>query len=286
MMKGFTAKSWKMRWFPAPEELISEDYFAFDERKGIMAVADGITREKSSYLDDIFSLRLKSKARMAAERAVRAFIISLRCFHNIDERAVKLSAIRANEDVKLLNEFLGINPETVDYLKNDYAGCTFAGGAYNEKDGVVIGAFVADARLGIYRRDKRELELTPNLGPTKELDAQMWADSKMAGKNWGMAEGRRGIRKYFRNKPNGYYALTGEKEAEEGIHVVRWEFKPGDVFCACTDDMGEVVEAKGLDYFIVKDFAGLEEQSQGDIKHEGTIVYCHEPMYKFVGFGK
>ena len=78
MMKGFTAKSWKMRWFPAPEELISEDYFAFDERKGIMAVADGITREKSSYLDDIFSLRLKSKARMAAERAVRAFIISLR----------------------------------------------------------------------------------------------------------------------------------------------------------------------------------------------------------------
>jgi hypothetical protein len=200
MINGFTVES-KMRKKYAKD---IEDSYGFDSGKGIMAVADGVTRDPMPVLPDLKTeegmrefnenYSKPSPAKIAADIFSKEFVEFMKkaglCVGSVREAFEKAnSAIRKWNDENM--------PE-VDYLVSDFAGAVAAGAVVDGKK--FFYGFICDCGVVVFDRNGRVKFKTEDEGPDV-LDKFIWRSDFMKGQSWRMPEGRRRLRSHFRNNP-------------------------------------------------------------------------------------
>lgn len=289
MIQGITLKNWKdLRWF--------EDSYEYDEKEGLMAVADGITRDPKNMpilpnRKDLAGMikffwnypgsKLKfwkkeiSPARMAADEFCRSFIYYMKEFEKKDAKAVRDSFEKANEEIKILNE--EYNP-VVDYLENDYWGCVAAGCALRHENGqkVLSYGFIADCGISVFDANGNKKFQTLNEGPNSKGSINRDIKEKY-GAEFRFPEGRRIIRNLYRNNPEeplAYGALTGEKSAMKYVRTGELEIERGDKIIVFTDGLEDIVNHEDFpDSIELGYFNSMINFCRKNIRKEGTLVY-------------
>jgi len=100
-----------------------EDGFAFDRKKRIFLVSDGISPDK----------RLKpSQAKIAADVFLKTALNAL-CRLPKSEKSFFPACRKGNQKIKELNQKLGFW-DNCDYLNKDFAGAVFSGIIIRKKD--------------------------------------------------------------------------------------------------------------------------------------------------------
>jgi len=289
MMQGLNVQNWKdLRW--------PEDSYQYDEKKGLMAVADGITRDPKNLFilpnrNNLagmmkffwnypgsklkFWKREKSPAKIAADKFCTAFMSAMQTFDKKDARAVRYSFEKANEEIKILNE--EHNPEP-DYLENDYWGCVAAGCALRQEEGqkILSYGFIADCGIAVFNEGNGRKFMTPNEGPNSKgsIDADIKSKYKTGFK---FPEGRKIIRSEYRNnpiQPLAYGALTGEENVMRYVRTGEIEIKKRDILIIHTDGLEEIVKSRELSEAIDLGYLNsMRIYCKQNVKSEGTMVY-------------
>jgi len=261
-------------YFPDTQTTLrpQEDYQKM--RVNTFCVADGITRDPLKIIDFtghtkeelLASYPNPSSASKAAHLACDAFIANA-------DKGAKQAMVLANQEIANLNEGL-----EVDYLTNDYAGCTAVGGTIDK--GLLKWASIGDCFVTVSRSGK-EVFTSPN-GIIK------WAkyEREHPG-DWATPQYRAKVRSQFRNNPdqvvNGvcvsYGALTGENKAEFFIESGQQKLKIGDIILAYSDGFSELVNHPNFLENLQAGKAGfvkwvntLEQSDPNHFGHEKTLV--------------
>ncbi|MBI5803772.1 hypothetical protein HY450_00845 [Candidatus Pacearchaeota archaeon] len=283
-MHGFTQKNWKMRLLMHP----TEDAFGFSDEEGIIAVADGVTRDPKEYLPNMKSFfgKLKflceypnpSPAQIVSDICVSTFIEVVRDYRreNRDTRAIWKGFEESNRRIKRWNEE---NIVSSDYVTNDFAGCVAAGTAFSSEELVSYG-FLTDAGIAIFD-EKGEVKFrTENEGPNKH-DKYIWQDERLKGNGWRNPEVRRIIRRDYRNNPHekhSFGVLTGEPEAMSYVRTGTKELKPGEGLTVYTDGLESTIfSGKFADLIRRRDVTGIRKLCKREVRTEGSLVY-REPI--------
>lgn len=287
MIESVQTQNWKMKLLRIPVE----DSYAFDRNLNISAVADGVSRDLANgrvvrknifgAIDAIMNYQRPSPAKAVSEFAVKHFVEKVRKYGQ--------GEITFNNIMKEISEGISDwnsnNMGSIDYLANDYAGCTFAGGALH-KD-TLTWVQICDAGVAILDKDGNLKFRTENDGPAKH-DEYIWGHEKMKGLTWDMPEARRHVRGYFRNnvelrdrdKPSTFGVLTGEDDALYFVRTGQRTVEPEDSILFYTDGMEEVIYNRDGD--VNGEFAdsirnrsrlALEEICRSKVKTEGTLLY-------------
>ncbi len=206
----------------------NEDAWFFNTNT--VAVADGITRSQS-----VGSPYPSMHSTKASNTFVKSVVEKLTGCTAVSIDYLKVAISEANDDIRVVNEQLGINKETVDYLYNDYFGTT----------GIVLHAdiFTGKVVLG-YAGDVIAIYLPVNGIP------QLITRDQQHGWHTGLYQTftdkiKRSIyqRKVVRNNPEahdgdtfiGFGAFTGESSVINFVEVTEIQVNPGDRFILATD---------------------------------------------------
>ena len=268
---GFTVRNWNMKLAGFPSEDSYAFYSLFDTRKQIACVADGVTRDftdGSVVKRDLESL-IKCRTGEYPKHAQRASQICVEDFMKTK------SLIGANEEIRNYN-FKIFNE--IDYLGNDFAGCTAAG--FVEEERILNYEFICDSGLAIFGKNGDLKFKTSSEGPNSKgsIDEEV---KRKYNSSFNEQKGRAIIRSKYRNNPEepfAYGVLTGEKNAENYIRKGKEKLNEGDRVLLYTDGVEEIIfnhnEPKG-------DFAKLlKENDYNSIKNyckkrdstEGTLI--------------
>jgi hypothetical protein len=271
MITGFTVKNW-LNLKP------NEDSYLFCEPDGLIAVADGITRDpKNMPILPDSKLNLwawhkffknypnPSPAKEIADIFCDVAIDTL-IFHPSDI----LQAFEiGNRATKLRNRMDNPNP---DYLENDFYGCVAA--LASIQNGILSWGYIADCGICMYDKDGELIDKNKTIdkGPSKELNDFL----KENGISFRTPEGRRFVRRDCRNNianELAYGALTGESVAMHYVKTGQWEIKPGNTVAVYSDGLNHVLEdGMFIDKVRKKDIEGIRKVCQKKVKTEGTMV--------------
>lgn len=279
MAKGFIAENWKLRVMKHPVE----DAYSIDRDNGIIAVADGVTRDPMVYLPNMGSLRGKlgflwnypkqSPARKSSEIFVETFPLVLRDYAetNRDEKAVRNAFEEVNNRIKDWNQQHIPNP---DYVMNDFAGCVAAG--TSRSYGNISFGFLTDSGVAIFDANGELRFRTENQGPDKH-DKYIWQDERLQDIEWRNPEARRIIRRDYRNNPSeehSFGVLTGQPEALHYVRTGTQELRPGDSLIVYTDGLEHTIFSGEFSELIRKgDVESIEKLCKRNVRTEGTLVY-------------
>ncbi len=210
----------RLAWMPR------EDWFAFDAEHGVAVVADGVTRDTGLHLPYSKSLFGKVFTAVKYERPSKAGEAARRCVaHAHGFMSVQVEQGTYNARVpwfslefanRMIGEYqheLGLNPGSVDYGRNNYAGCVAA--AARRVPGEVHWSYLADCGIAVVSHRGDLVYKTPDAGPDVE-NTERWRHPELEGKVWDDPAARQFIRKTFVNKPeqpHSYGTLTGEYAA-------------------------------------------------------------------------
>ncbi len=279
LMYGFTVQNWQavVAGFP------SEDAFAFDLEGKVAAVSDLVTRDLKdgsvvnkeglvNKVNTVVNVRLKGlypDYSEASRDAVETFL---------DTKSLE----RVNQLMWSYNINHGLVP--TNYLDKDLAGCTFAGAAV--EDSFLYWKFIADSGIAIVGEDGSLRFKTPDEGPhSSEKNPHLEAVLEEQG-GFINPEGRRIIRRDYRNNPNepfAYGVLTGETTALPYIREGKEELKEGDYVLVFTDGVGDIAFFKdengntmindGFAYeLIMGNRRSLKRYCRKRVETEGTLV--------------
>lgn len=275
---GFTVRNWKAKLAGFPTEDSYASCSPFDTGETIACVADGVTRDfvdGSIVTKDLEGLlkfwtgKYPKHAQEASQICVGNFILT-----------------KSLEDSnKAIRRYNLETFKTIDYLGNDFAGCTAAG--IVEKDGLLDYQFIADSGVAIFNKDGKLKFNTPCEGPNSHgsIDQEV---KYLYGSSFNDSFGRMKIRSEFRNNPKeplAYGVLTGEKTAENYIRKGQEKLKEGDYALLYTDGIGEILfeQGEGLDgqfiqLLINQDYSQLKNFCQEKISTEGTLIVYKKPV--------
>jgi len=262
-----------------------EDAYRYDEREGLIVVADGITRdpkgmsvlpEKRSIVGGVkFVLKYKkpSDAKKAANTFSDKAFDSMKGFNrnNRDELAVLQSFIRGNKAVDSLNKQYNPYP---DYLENDYFGCVAAIASIQR--GVLTYGFISDCGVAVFDVNGNLQFKTNDEGPNSKgsIDNEIY---ERYSERFNNPDGRKRIRSEYRNNPANplaYGALTGEGSAIGYVKTGQRNLTPGDFVFVYSDGLEHVLQlGEFSDKVRNGDIAGIEKLCQKKVKTEGTLVY-------------
>ena len=287
MMYGFNVRNWKSKLIGFPQE----DALAYDEKRNIACVADGVTRDFSDGTmagrnpESLFKFLNKdypnpSPSKEAADICVSSFLRTL-------------SLAKANSEIfdyARTNAFMppGFfrrDVEHTDYLGKDLAGCTAAG--FWLEGSMVNWSYVADSGIAVFDSHKNIRFRTFNEGPDSE-GKHFYLESvvKELG-GWKNPNARKKIRSSFRNNPanfTSYGTLTGEEEAEKYIERGIAEVSSGDYVLAFTDGIRSIIfpkdESRGIERINYEFATRLVEGTREDVKNlcqkkvktEGSLI--------------
>lgn len=210
----------------------------------IFSVADGITRDpsynvnfKKKPLEKILeNYPNPSGARFVADIFCAEFLKTVQKISDI-----KKGFLVANNAIARYNKK---RIKIVDYLVNDYFGCTAAGGMIrgNRLHWGVIG----DCGIAVYSRNGKLKFQSPN-------SVEIFEHYTKFGKikfRWETPEGRKLVRSQYRNnlqqKINGicvsYGVLTGEKTAEAFMYFGKLKLTKGDLVIFYTDGFESTIK--------------------------------------------
>ncbi len=275
MINGFIARNWKLRLVGHP----SEESYNLDNN-GILAVADGVTRDPAPYLQKgllgklQFALKYPnpSPAKIVADLFCETFPKVLRDYNlsNRDEKAVRGAFIEANDEINYWNKQNILN---VDYVMNDYAGCVASG--IVEQNGVIYWGFLTDCGVAIFDEEGGLRFRTENEGPHK-VGKYIWQDQLIKDKTWNQPEVRARIRSYYRNNPNEEYSfgvLTGQPEAINYVRTGVQEIRSNDYLVIYSDGLEQIIFSDSFSCKLrERDTKGLERLCKKNVETEGTLV--------------
>jgi len=290
MINGFTVNNWLNR---KPVE----DSYSFDAEKGIMIVADGITRDPKNMPILCYGSKNPFKwhrffknypnpspAKKAADLFCKTALECLRSYGEIGKLSIRNAFDAGNEAIHSLNRKENPLP---DYLENDFYGCVAA--IASMQNGIISWGHIADPGVCVFDKDGNipiarintelndELKSTLSEGPSSELGIVM-SRRKL---NFNMPEGRKLIRRNYRNNPTeemAYGALTGESIAMYYVRTGQWILNPEESVVVYTDGLEHIIDDDNFRKQIKqKDIARLKRVCQKKVKTEGTaVVYFPE----------
>lgn len=269
---GFTVRNWKLNLAGFPQE---DSYKIFNGKRKIICVADGVTRDfvdGSVVTKDLEGL-LKSLTGKYPKHAQKASQICVKNF------ILTKSLESAN---KTIGGYNSKTFENIDYLGNDFAGCTAAG--IVEEEGILGYQFIADSGIAILDSNGHLKFRTPNEGPNSKgsIDESV---RKKYNSCFNEQKGRVIIRSQYRNnqkEPLAYGVLTGEKTAENYIRKGQENFNEGDIVLVYTDGIGDILfpQNEEIDSKFVYSLLTGNSRSfcQKRISTEGTLVVYQKPI--------
>lgn len=289
MSKGFIATNRKKKIALLP----TEDSFSIDSKNGILAVADGVTRDPYQFLPNMKTLRGKIKfswgyprpspAKIASDIFTQTFPLVLRDYDlaNRDENAIKTAFEETN---KRIGKWNTQNMQNPDYVLRDFAGCVASGTQLN--NGLVYLGFLTDCGVAIFDEKGNLKFRTENQGPDK-YDKYIWQDGRLQEIDWRNPEARRIVRIDYRNNPieeHSFGVLTGEETAMNYVRTATQEIKPEEHLIVYTDGLEPIIFS---DEFAEKlkqrDIEGLEKLCKKGVKTEGTLIYHSAPLQNYSG---
>lgn len=286
MIDGFIVEHWLNR---KP----IEDSYVFDAEKGIMIVADGITRDPKGMPELCYGSRNPwkwyrffknypnpSPAKKAADLFCRTAMEYMRSCMERGELAVRNAFDAGNEALHSFNRKENPAP---DYLENDFYGCVAA--IASIQNGMISWGNIADSRVCIFDKDgntpvaqgNKELneksKISPNEGPSGELDDMLKLEYKT---KFNLPVGRVIIRRHYRNNPTeelAYGALTGESVAMYYVKTGQWELNPEERVVVYTDGLEKIIHGDDFKEQVKqKDTLKLKKVCQKKVETEGTAV--------------
>ncbi len=283
MTNGFIATNRKKKIALMP----TEDSFSIDSKNGILAVADGVTRDPYEFLLDMKTLRGKirfsfgyprpSPAKIASDIFTQTFPLVLRDYDlpNRDENAIRTAFEEAN---KRIGEWNAKNMPNPDYVLRDFAGCVSSGTQLNQ--GLVYLGFLTDCGVAIFDEGGNLRFRTENQGPDKH-DKYIWQDEKLQKIDWRNPEARRIVRRDYRNNPteeHSFGVLTGEETAMHYVRTATQEIKPNEHLIVYSDGLEPIIFSEEFaDKLRKRDVRGLENLCKQKVRTEGTLIYHSEP---------
>ena len=259
MISGFNVESKEHRKLGIP----IEDSFAFDSKKLILAIADGVTRDPAEVLPETkkeFAQNYPkiSPAKIVADTFTQGFL-RLREYNKLGINAVFRNI---NSEIRRWNK---VHIPKPDYVTNDLAGCVSAGV-------VVVGnkfhyGFICDCGVAVFDSNGKLKLRTENQGPDK-YDKCFWPQiRKKFGKDagWRMPEIRREIRMNYRNNPKNPYfgVLTGQANAMKYVRVGSGNLSERDAIVVYTDGLEGTIYSNAFSHKIAeRDIRGLKRICQ------------------------
>jgi hypothetical protein len=269
---GFTVRNWKAEFAGFP----IEDNYAYDENRKIAVVADGVTRDflDGSVVTKNLGGLLKS---WKGKYPKYAQDVSRLCTETF---------LKTNSLVKVNKAIEDYNSKTfkeINYLANDFAGCTSAG--IFEKDGFLEWQFICDSGITILDQNGNLKFKTPSEGPNsiRSIDEEV---RRLYNSGFNESKGRRIIRSQYRNNPEeplAYGVLTGEKNALSYIRTGKEKLKDGDYVLVYTDGIKDIIfkdEDNINQDVLVSLWHGKSEMKKfcnKRISTEGTLVVYRKP---------
>mgnify|MGYP001565310480 CR=1 FL=1 len=279
MIKGFTTANWKKQIALMPRE----DSYSIDQQEGIVAVADGVTRDPLKNLPNSRTLAGKIKfafhyprpspAAVAANIFTRTFPQVLQDYlvFNRNQEAIRNAFAEAN---KRISDWNKDNIPAVDYIKRDFAGCVSAGAVKLTE--LVSFGYLTDCGVAIFDENGNLKFRTENQGPDK-YDKNIWKDLRLQRLEWADPKARKIVRSEYRNNPeeeNSFGVLTGEETAMHYVRTGTHEIKPDETLIVYSDGLEPVIFSGDFsDKLKQKDFRGLEKICRQKVKTEGTLIY-------------
>jgi hypothetical protein len=271
-MYGFTVQNWKAKLIGFP----SEDSYAYDEKRKIACVADGVTRD---FLDGnavTYDLKGLTKFLLGKYPEYAKDVADICTKIYLETKSFEF----ANKSIGFYNQENDLFP--TNYLDKDLAGCTVAGVFEDNKK--IYWTYIADAGVAIFNK-KGDLEFkTKDEGPhSKEKNPHLEEILKNNG-GWLSQKGRKIIRSQYRNNPSepySYGVLTGEKEALYYLRKGEEKINPGDYVLVFTDGVREIIfrenaedeiNEKFVEILTKGDFKKLEKFCKKKIQTEGSLV--------------
>ena len=224
---GFEFKS------PFEHKRESEDAAYVDESKGVLVAADGVSRGPFDNKDEYPHPSPATSAAKIAAAEIGKYLSSI---DNVREDEMVKAAMKANNEIRKLNEDLGYWDNT-DYLENDLAGTVVA--ALVRKDKKMIYSFMGDCGAAVIKSsgeltwstDDEIIPIRPSF-PKKE--------------DVGVEERFVRVRRDFRNKPQAshptYGVLTGEDTAMDYLRVGTIQYELGDTLIVFSDGVTSLVK--------------------------------------------
>ncbi len=284
MIRGFTVKQ-LLNLKPV------EDSYGFKEMRntGIMAVADGITRDPHNIpmlpnrksiigmLRFSWNYERPSRARRAADIFVRDFIWNAEGSLRYESPSITLLDNlfkKGNKSIQDYNREIGLSNNKVDYLENDFAGCVAATAIFTPYE--LFWGSIADSRVMVFTPKGDIRFASPKDGPNSKgsIDKDMM-------NRWGITfvepSGRKKVRQYYRNNPKeplSYGALTGEQKADYYIRSGELELREGEAVVAFTDGLEKVVESnKFAEAIKNRSHKRIYKTARAGVENEGTLTY-------------
>jgi hypothetical protein len=262
-----------------------EDSYSFGQKHGLIAVADGITRDPKGMPilpngrhDVLGMLRFfwnypkSSPAKVAADTFVRTFLQTMLDFKEKDSKSIQSAFEEANKSIRILNLCRNIFP---DYLEKDYWACVAAGTSLRQQDHqkVLSYGFIADCGVAVFDENGNLVFKTPNEGPSQEMDKER----ERIYRSFRFPEGRKATRRVYRNNPQtpfAYGALTGENTARGYVRTGEIEFKPDNTVGVFSDGLEHVITSgEFAERIKQKRFGELRGLCRRKVHTEGTLVY-------------
>jgi len=281
MIRGFTVVNHRFARIDHPVE----DCFEFDESMGVLAVADGVTRDPSVVLPDVRELEgwerfmagypTPSGARRAAEVFCRTVVERVRDWptQSLGEAAMLDLFAEANERIARLNRE---ENQPADYLVNDYFACVAAVAIEIPPNRLVYGA-LPDCAVAVLDSESRIRLQTGNEDLERSRAARR-ALLRSLGLHWTHPAARYITRRSFRNnraEPRSYGVLTGEPQALGYVRTGTAEKQIGDTLLVYSDGIEPILFDRCGD--IADGFAdALRAASSGDADWTVVETYCRE----------
>lgn len=298
MIHGFQVENWKAKLVGFP----MEDSYRIDKHSGIIAVADGVTMDcKNGHavrgniggaLDIMLHYPRPSPAKQAADLFTQESVNYLKSYLNTLEEHGKevsheplgrmLNAIflDINSLIKYENERREVDFKHIDYAFNYPAGCT-AALAYI-KNGDVHWGYTTDCGVAIVSSNGDLIARTKDEGLDGEGKMRDEGDEIELVGGWKSKEGRRLIRRDYRNNPGESKAcgiLNGMPQAMNYVRTGVYSKGSNDYTLVFSDGISEIIfgkdgdiEREVADFLRKEDLRGLESLCKKRVKTEGTLV--------------
>lgn len=255
-----------------------EDFYSIDKTSGVIAVADGVTRDWDELLRDNKKSNYPnpSPAGIASKLFCKIFQLHLKKCKNVSEKTIKEAFEKANKEIAKWNSN---NIPNVDYVMNDFAGCVASGVV--KREGLVYFGYLTDCGVAIVDKGGKLKFRTEDEGPNKH-DKYIWRDDRLRGREWTNPTIRRIIRSEYRNNSSNKHSfgvLTGEKSAMDYIRVGKQKIQKGDYLLVYSDGVENIIFSDGgeinlkvRNLLTAGDLKGLERLCREGVQTEGTLV--------------
>lgn len=280
MMKGIKTRNWKKKMFGVP----FEDAYRIDSEEVIMAVANGITRDCKNGKDlrnDIWGIKdaiLHYPQVSPAADASSIFCDASIGYVIFPERQNCQGILNAFESAnEKIRKFQELQIPEIDYLANDFPGCTAALAVINPEGNTLSYGYICNSGIAIFNKNGGLKFKTPNEGPNEGRVGRELEVIVQKNGGWHNPEARKLIRSQYRNNPHknlSFGVLTGEPEAMTYVKTGEQSLEKGDHVFVYTPGLVNGIFSEETHTKLRRgDIEGARAMATNYVGSEGVLVH-------------